>query len=188
MGHGAGLGEDLFGIIEQFADYAFNRSHSYGYGLIAYQTAYLKANYPVEYLAALLSSVKSNLEKAGVYLNECRILGIEVDVPDLNLARSEFTPLPDLSDSGSVPAGSSSGFQRLRNVGEGLVELIVAERDANGPFEDFYDFVERCDTSVLNKRTVESLVKAGAFDALATPEGTPTYLRAGHRPHSGAPA
>ncbi len=165
MGHGAGLGEDLFGIIEQFADYAFNRSHSYGYGLIAYQTAYLKANYPVEYLAALLSSVKSNLEKAGVYLNECRILGIEVDVPDLNLARSEFTPLPDLSDSES-PGRIVFGLSAIRNVGEGLVELIVAERDANGPFEDFYDFVERCDTSVLNKRTVESLVKAGAFDSL----------------------
>ena len=168
MGHGAGLGEDLFAIIEQFADYAFTKSHAYGYGLIAYQTAYLKANYPVEYLAALLTSVKSNLDKAGVYLNECRILGIEVDVPDLNLAYSEFTPLPDLGEAGSL-GRIVFGLSAVRNVGEGLVELLVAERDANGPFEDFYDFVARCDTSVLNKRTVESLIKAGAFDSLGHP-------------------
>lgn len=163
-GYGSALGEELFDIIEQFADYAFNKSHAYGYGLIAYQIAYLKAHYPVEYMAALLTSVKSNLDKAGVYLNECRILGIEVVVPDINRARSDFNPVPGGDDGG--PGQIVFGLSAVRNVGSGLVELIEAERDASGPFTDFYDFVERCDMGVLNKRTVESLIKAGSFDSL----------------------
>ena len=169
-GYGTALGEELFDVIEQFADYAFNKSHSYGYGLIAYQIAYLKAHYPVEYLAALLTSVKSNLDKAAVYLNECRVLGIVVDVPDINVARSDFEPVP-VPDAtpGESPGRIVFGLSAVRNVGEGLVELIEAERAANGPFADFYDFAERCDTMVLNKRTVESLIKAGAFDALGHP-------------------
>jgi len=167
-GYGSALGEELFDIIEQFADYAFNKSHAYGYGLIAYQIAYLKAHYPVEYMAALLTSVKSNLDKAGVYLNECRILGIEVVVPDINKARSDFNPVPttdDQDDLGQIVFGLSA----VRNVGSALVELLEAERDRSGPFEDFFDFVERCDMAVLNKRTVESLIKAGAFDSLGHP-------------------
>ena len=169
-GYGTALGEELFDVIEQFADYAFNKSHSYGYGLIAYQIAYLKAHYPVEYLAALLTSVKSNLDKAAVYLNECRVLGIAVDVPDINVARSDFEPVP-VPDAtpGESPGRIVFGLSAVRNVGEGLVELIETERAANGPFADFYDFAERCDTMVLNKRTVESLIKAGAFDALGHP-------------------
>jgi len=166
-GYGSALGDELFDIIEQFADYAFNKSHSYGYGYIAYQIAYLKAHYPVEYMAALLTSVRSNLDKAGVYLNECRVLGIQVGVPDINLARSDFHPVPDLE--GASPGRIIFGLSAVRNVGAGLVELLEAERDAAGPFTDFYDFVERCNTGVLNKRTVESLIKAGAFDSLGHP-------------------
>jgi len=169
-GYGAALGEELFDVIEQFADYAFNKSHSYGYGLIAYQIAYLKAHYPVEYLAALLTSVRSNLDKAAIYLNECRVLGIAVEVPDINVARSDFEPVPMLdAPAGESPGRIVFGLSAVRNVGKGLVELIEAERAANGPFEDFYDFAERCDTTVLNKRTVESLIKAGAFDAMGHP-------------------
>ncbi len=167
-GYGSALGEELFDVIEQFADYAFNKSHAYGYGLIAYQIAYLKAHYPVEYMAALLTSVRSNLDRAGVYLNECRILGIDVAVPDINLARSDFNPVPDV-EGGTGAGRIVFGLSAVRNVGAGLVELIEAERDGSGPFADFYDFVERCDTSVLNKRTVESLIKAGAFDSLGHP-------------------
>ena len=167
-GYDASLAEDLFEIIEQFADYAFNKSHSYGYGFVAYQTAFLKANYPVEYLAALLTSVKSNLDRAATYLNECRLLGIEVTVPDVNLAHSAFAPIPNLSQNGEK-GKIVFGLSAVRNVGEGLVGLIVEERDTNGKFEDFYDFLERCDTSVLNKRTVESLIKAGAFDSFGHP-------------------
>jgi len=167
-GYDASLAEELFEIIEQFADYAFNKSHAYGYGLVAFQTAFLKANYPVEYLAALLTSVKSNLDKAAIYLNECRSLGIEVTVPDVNLAYSAFAPIPNLNKDGGK-GKIVFGLSAVRNVGEGLVNLIVEERNENGPFEDFYNFLERCDTSVLNKRTIESLIKAGAFDSFGHP-------------------
>jgi len=158
------LGNDWFDIIEPFADYAFPKAHAFGYGLIAYQTAYLKANYPAEYLSALLTSVKSSLEKAAVYLADCRARGIEVTVPDVNLSVSDFRPV--------VVAGKPTiafGLSAVRNVGAGLVGQIVAERDERGPFVDFYDFCERVELSVLNKRTIESLIKAGGFDSLGHP-------------------
>ncbi len=166
-GYGPAIGTALFDIIEPFADYAFNKSHSYGYGYIAYQTAYLKAHHPVEYFAALLTSVKANLEKAAVYLNECRQMGIEVLVPDVNVSASDFTGV-DLPGAPGVEGtrGIAFGMSAVRNVGEGLVSLVLSEREANGPFLDFYDFCDRVDTSVLNKRTIESLVKAGGFDSL----------------------
>ncbi|MEZ5142035.1 MAG: DNA polymerase III subunit alpha [Acidimicrobiales bacterium] len=165
-GYGEALGTHLFDIIENFADYAFNKSHSYGYGLVAYQTAYLKANYPVEYLACLLTSVKTSLEKAAVYLNECRQMGIPVLVPDVNVSESDFVARFDPETGrGSIPFGLSA----VRNVGEGLVEHILRERHEHGPFADFYDFCDRVDTAVLNKRTVESLIKAGGFDSLGHP-------------------
>jgi len=161
-GYGATIGTALFDIIEPFADYAFNKSHSYGYGYIAYQTAYLKAHYPVEYFAALLTSVKSNLDKAAIYLNECRQMSIEVLVPDVNVSESDFVGVDGPDGDRAIAFGMSA----VRNVGEGLVALILAERGANGAFLDFYDFCDRVDTSVLNKRTIESLIKAGGFDAL----------------------
>lgn len=166
-GYGRPLGEEWWKIIEPFADYAFNKSHSYGYGLVAYQIAYLKAHYPVEYLAALLTSVKSSLDKAAIYLNECRVMGINVVVPDINRALIDFNPEPDLS--GKTRGEIVFGMSAVRNVGEGLVEQIISERDANGLFESFLNFVERVDYSVLNKRTIESLIKAGAFDSLGHP-------------------
>jgi DNA polymerase-3 subunit alpha len=165
-GYGDKLGTELFDIIEPFADYAFNKSHSYGYGLVAYQTAWLKCHYPVEYMAALLTSVKDNKDKTAVYLAECRSRGIDVVPPDVNRSLAEFAP--DLS--GEI--GSRSilfGMAAVRNVGESLVERIVAERTANGPFEDVFDFCQRVDPVVLNKRTMESLIKGGAFDALGHP-------------------
>ena len=169
-GYEEGLGTQLFKIIEQFADYAFNKSHSYGYGLVAYQTAYLKANYPVEYLAALLTSVKSKLENASVYLNESRLRGIEVQVPDINRSASDFTPVPhDDQEAAAGPGRIVYGLSAVRNVGEGIVERMIAERDSNGPYASFVDFVERVDLEVLNKRTIESLIKAGAFDSLDHP-------------------
>ncbi len=164
-GYGGDLGTTWFDIIEPFADYAFNKSHSYGYGLVAYQTAYLKANYPVEYFAALLTSVKTNLDKAAIYLNECRQMGIPVLVPDVNRSMSDFVAARNDDGGEVIPFGLSA----VRNVGEGLVEQILVERDANGPFGDFYDFTDRVDISVLNKRTIESLIKAGGFDSLGHP-------------------
>ena len=139
-GYGADLGTKWFDIIEPFADYAFNKSHAYGYGFVAYQTAYLKANYPAEYLSALLTSVKSTLEKAAVYLAECRAMGIKVEVPDVNRSASDFTPLLEVDEAGNELRSIVFGLSAVRNVGEGLVAHIVAERDANGPYADFYDF------------------------------------------------
>jgi DNA polymerase-3 subunit alpha len=163
-GFGA-LGTPLFDDIEGFANYAFNKSHSFGYGLVSYQTAYLKAHYPVQYLAALLTSVKTNLEKAAVYLNECRQMGIAVLVPDINKSRADFVPATGDDGAEVIPFGLSA----VRNVGGGLVAKVVAEREANGPYRDFYDFCERVDLSVLNKKTLESLIKAGGFDVVGHP-------------------
>jgi DNA polymerase-3 subunit alpha len=160
QGHNKQFGEEMFDIIEPFADYSFNKSHSVGYGLVAYQTAYLKANYPVEYLAALLTSVKTNKDQTAVYLNECRQLGISVLVPDVNESESDFAVR-----DGSIRFGLSA----VRNVGEGLVEHIVAAREGGGAFTDFFDYCERVDPQALNKRTIESLIKAGAFDSLGHP-------------------
>ncbi len=163
-GYGKALGKQLFDVIQKFADYAFNKSHAYGYGLVAYQTAYLKAHYPVEYMACLLSSVKGNFEKGAVYLTDARSAGIQVRTPDINLSRADFISL--------TPQGEkavSFGLAAIRNVGEGLVEQLLVERDANGPYDTFYDFAERAPETVLNKRTVESLIKAGAFDTLGHP-------------------
>ena len=159
-GYGEHIGTALFDVIEPFADYAFNKSHSYGYGFVAYQTAWLKANHPVEYLAALLTSVKDDKDKTAVYLSECRTIGIQVLVPDVNVSASDF-----IARGQTIPFGLSA----IRNVGEGLVDKIVVEREKNGPFTDFYDFCERVDPMVLNKRSVESLIKAGAFDSLGHP-------------------
>ncbi len=169
-GYGRALGESLFDVIAKFADYAFNKSHTFGYGLVTYQTAYLKVHYPVEYFACLLTSVKSNLDKAAVYLSDCRAMGVKVLTPDVNRSVMDFAALAphEVPDDIQLPIGSPGaitfGLSAIRNVGEGLVAQLIAERDANGPFETFYDFVERVPEAVLNKRTVESLIKAGAFD------------------------
>ena len=164
-GYGPEIGQKLFDIIEPFADYAFNKSHAYGYALVGYQTAWLKANYPAQYLAALLTSVKDDKDKTAVYLAECRNQAIEVLVPDINVSKSEFTAVQVEGGRWVIPFGLSA----IRNVGEGLVERVIGERDAGGPFTDFYDFCKRVDPVVLNKRTVESLIKAGAFDSLKHP-------------------
>ena len=159
-GYGAELGRKLFDVIEPFADYAFPKAHAYCYGMVAYQTAWLKASHPVEYLAALLTSVKDDKDKSAVYLAECRAMGVRVLVPDINESATDFT-----AGDGTIRFGLSA----VRNVGEGLVSLVVAERERGGPFADFYDFCRRVDPMVLNRRSVESLIKAGAFDSLGHP-------------------
>ncbi len=159
-GYGRELGEAIFNKIEPFADYAFNKSHAYGYALIGYQNAWLKANYPVEYMSALLTSFRDDKDKAALYLNEARQMGITVGVPDVNESFADYAP------SLTAPQTILFGMAAVRNVGEALVEKIVAEREAGGAFASIYDFVRRVDPSVLNRRTVESLIKAGAFDSL----------------------
>ncbi len=159
QGHEEKVGREIFGLIEHFSGYGFNKSHSSGYGLVAYQTAYLKAHHPAEYMAALLTATKRDKDRTALYLNECRQMGIQVLVPDVNESDSDFTV-----KDGRIRFGLSA----VRNVGEGVVERIVAAR-ADRLFESFHDFVDRVDVSALNKRTVESLIKAGAFDAMGYP-------------------
>ncbi|MEX2256793.1 MAG: DNA polymerase III subunit alpha [Acidimicrobiia bacterium] len=162
QGHDRKFGEEIFDTIEPFADYSFNKSHSVGYGYLAYQTAYLKANYGVEYLAALLTSVKSNKDQTAVFLNECRQRNIDVLVPDVNESEQDFTVRVTSEGTKAIRYGLSA----VRNVGEGVVAHVVRAREEGGPFTDFYDFCDRVDPGALNKRTVESLAKAGAFDSL----------------------
>ena len=163
-GYGRDLGVQLFAVIRKFADYAFNKSHTFGYGLISYQTAYLKAHYPVEYVACLLTSVKGNYDKAAVHLSDARNLGITVVNPDINRSESDFVAVTESGERTIV-----FGLSAVRNVGEGLVDLVIAEREANGPFASFHDFAARVPDQALNKRAVESLVKSGAFDSVGHP-------------------
>ncbi len=156
-GYDAKLGKDLFGLIAPFAGYGFNKSHAAPYALVAYQTAWLKAHHPAEYMAALLTSVKRDKDRTALYLSECRTMGIQVQVPDVNRSDGDF----------AAPEGVITfGLSAVRNVGEGVADLIIQERRKNGPYVGFQDFIDRVDTTVLNKRTVESLIKAGAFDSI----------------------
>ena len=147
----------LWEILVPFADYAFNKAHSAGYGLVSYWTAYLKANYPTEYMAALLESVKDNKDKSAIYLAECRHMGVKVLPPDVNDSQSRFTAVGDTI---------RFGLSAVRNVGEAVVESIIASRSAKGRFADFQDFLAKIEAQACNKRTVESLIKSGAFDSL----------------------
>jgi len=158
-GFGRELGKQLFDIIENFADYAFNKSHSFGYGYICYQTAYLKANYPVEYFAALLTSVKDNLDKAAGYLVDAGRRGIDLRQPNINVSEVDFTPDVDNSII-------HFGLSAIKGVGGALCGKIVEERRLNGPFESFHDFTMRVPQDCLNKKAIESFIKAGAFDCL----------------------
>jgi DNA polymerase-3 subunit alpha len=147
----------LWEILVPFADYAFNKAHSAGYGLVSYWTAYLKANYPTEYMAALLESVKDNKDKSAIYLAECRHMGVKVLPPDVNDSQSRFTAVDDTI---------RFGLSAVRNVGEAVVDSIIESRTAKGRFADFQDFLAKVEASACNKRVVESLIKAGAFDSL----------------------
>lgn len=145
---------ELFEQIEKFAEYCFNRSHSAAYAFVAYQTAYLKSHYKVEYLSALLSSVAGDQDKTQAYIEEALKYGIKVLPPDINKSYAEFTP-----DENNIRFGLAS----IKQVGEIVVEAIIQEREKNGPFESIYDFCTRVDSKCSNKRVLEGLIKAGAF-------------------------
>ena len=147
----------LWDILVPFSDYAFNKAHTAGYGLVSYWTAYLKANYAPEYMAALLTSVKDDKAKLAGYLHECRRMGIQVLPPDVNASEPEFAP---------VGKDIRFGLTAIRNVGENVVESIIATRRSKGLYTSFTDFLAKVDAQVCNKRTLESLIKAGAFDSL----------------------
>src|SRR5207302_1182957 len=156
-GYSAGAIKTLWDILVPFADYAFNRAHSAGYGLVSYWTAYLKANYPAEYMAALLTSVKDDKDKSALYLHECRRMGIKVLPPDVNSSDSNFTP---------VGTDIRFGLSAIRNVGENVVASVIATRRSKGSYGDFADFLRKVDPIACNKKVIESLIKAGAFDSL----------------------
>jgi DNA polymerase-3 subunit alpha len=150
----------LWEILIPFSDYAFNRAHSAGYGVVSFWTAYLKANFPTEYMAALLTSVRDDKDKSALYLSECRRMGIKVLPPDVNESNAEYTPRG---------RDIRFGLAAIRNVGEGVVASIKASREAKGNFTSFGDFLAKVDAQVCNKKTIESLIKGGAFDELKHP-------------------
>jgi len=159
---------EVFALIEPFAGYAFNKAHSVSYALIAYQTAYLKANYPAEYITAFLIINAGQSEKIASAVAECRRLGIKVLPPDVNHSQVTFSIE---RDGDGVPA-IRFGLTAIKNVGSGAVEPIVVERDSGGEFKTIEDLCQRCDLRGVNKRVMESLIKAGAMDSLGEQRGT----------------
>ena len=156
-GYSEGAIKALWDILLPFSDYAFNKAHTAAYGLVSYWTAYLKAHYPQEYMAALLTSVGDNKDKLALYLNECRAMGITVLAPDVNESTLTFAP---------VGEDIRFGMGAIRNVGANVVEGMIAAREEKGRYESFNDFLKKVPLQVCNKRTIESLIKAGAFDDL----------------------
>ncbi len=147
----------IFDLLEKFANYGFNKAHSAAYGVLSYQTAYLKTHYPVEFAAALLTVERANSDKIAQYVNDARHLGIPVLSPDINESLSDFTPVENVV---------RFGLYGIKNVGDAAVEHILEERNKRGKFKDIWDFCERIDMSVVNKRALDHLIKAGAFDQL----------------------
>ena len=150
------VAKDLWSLMEAAADYSFNRSHAACYALISYRTAWLRANYPAEYMAALISTVMSTKDKVPFFVNRCAEMGIEVLPPDVNA-----------SDHGFVVSGKSIrfGLDAVKNVGHAAVQAIITARTEDGEFTSIYDFCERVDNRAVNKRAVECLVKCGALDS-----------------------
>ena len=150
------IATELFGLIEKFGGYGFNKSHSAAYALIAYQTAYLKAHFPVEFMAALLNSEIDTIDGVVKFINECRNHAIEVLPPDINESSTAFT---------AIDNRIRFGLAAVKNVGEAAVDLIIKEREANGPFASIFDFCRRVDVTKVNKRVLESLIRCGALDS-----------------------
>jgi len=159
-GYSDGAIKTIWDVMVPFSGYAFNKAHAAGYALISYWTAYLKANYPAEYMAGLLTSVAGDKDKSALYLSECRRMGIKVLPPDVNASNAIFTP---------VGTDIRFGMAAVRNVGTSVVESIVATRTSKGAFTSFSDFLRKVPVNVCNKRVIESLVKAGAFDSFGHP-------------------
>ena len=176
-GHSKEKLEKVWKDWEAFAAYAFNKSHSTCYSVVAYHTAYLKANYPAEYMAAVLTHNQSNIEKVTFFMEECRAMGIKVLGPDVNESTVTFS----VNDQGEIRVGLGA----LKGAGEAAAESLMVERNENGPFKDFFDFIERVNLKAMNKKTMEVLAQAGAFDCfpefhrrqyLEAPEGDVTLI------------
>ncbi|MDQ6654790.1 MAG: OB-fold nucleic acid binding domain-containing protein, partial [Verrucomicrobiota bacterium] len=151
----------IFDLLEKFAGYGFNKSHSAAYGLISYQTAYLKANYPVEFMAGLLSNEIDNTDKIAIFVGECKRMGIPILPPDVNRSSLKFTP-----EQTENEMAIRYGLAAIKNVGQAAMEAAIREREMSGEFGSLEDFCRRLDSRVANRKMLESLVKAGAFDFL----------------------
>jgi len=162
QGFSMGSVKALWDVLVPFSDYAFNKAHTAAYGLVSYWTGYLKANYPAEYMAALLTSVRDDKDKSALYLNEARRMHITVLPPSVNESRAAFA---------AVGSDIRFGLEAIRNVGRNVVDAIVEARAAKGKFTSFSDFLDKVPITVCNKRTIESLIKGGAFDDLGHPRG-----------------
>jgi DNA polymerase-3 subunit alpha len=177
----------IFDLLEKFAGYGFNKSHSAAYGLISYQTAYLKANYPVEFMAGLLSNEINNTDKISTFVGECKRMGIPILPPDVNRSSLKFRPeavngiddpgrgeTPQVRPGSTIPATTADpgynairyGLAAIKNVGEGAMEIAIREREADGEFASLEDFCRRLDARVANKKILENLIRCGAFDFL----------------------
>lgn len=156
----------IFALLEKFAQYGFNKSHSAAYAMLSYRTAYLKANYPVEFMAAVLTSEQGNSDKISHMLEECNAMHVPVLSPDVNTSGGNFTPII-AGEGGSIRFGMAA----IKGVGEGAAEVIIEEREANGPYEDFSDFITRSSDKAVNRRVIEALIKTGAFDSLGHDRG-----------------
>ena len=150
----------MWASFEATGDYSFNKSHAACYALISYRTAWLKANYPVEYMAALVSSVMNTKDKVPFYVNQCHEMGIEVLPPDVNTSDVDFTV---------VEGKIRFGMNAVKGVGVGAIEAIIAAREDGGPFESVFDFCARVDSQMANKRVLEALIRSGAFDSTGDP-------------------
>jgi len=176
-GTAAAKAERVWELMEKFAGYGFNKSHAAAYALVAYQTAYFKANYPVEFMAALLSSEMGDTDKIVKYIDECRAMDLRVQPPDVNVSAVQFSVAGDTI---------RFGLAAIKNVGEAAMESILATRKQDGPFRSLEDFCARVDLRLVNRRVLESLIKAGAFDSLGLPRahlmaGVDTALETGQR-------
>src|SRR3989440_6804592 len=154
----------IFDLLEKFAGYGFNKSHSAAYGLISYQTAYLKANYPVEFMAGLLSNEINNTDKISTFVGECKRMGIPILPPDVNRSGLKFSP--EATGADSTLNAIRYGLAAIKNVGQGAMELAIKEREAGGEFASLEDFCRRLDSRVANRKILENLIKCGAFDFL----------------------
>lgn len=154
----------IFDHVAKFAGYGFNKSHAAAYALVAYQTAYLKANYPVEFIAASMNYDLHNTDKLSIFRQEAQRMGIEMLPPDVNKSQPLFSV--EVTDKATNTRAIRYGLAALRNVGEAAMEALVAEREANGKFRDLFDFAGRLDTRIINRRALENLIKAGALDSL----------------------
>ncbi len=157
-----GKAEEIFAILEKFAEYGFNKSHSAAYAILSYRTAYLKANYPVEFMAAVLSNELGNAEKVAHFVDECASMNLPVLGPDVNESREAFTPI--IEDAVTNRGSIRFGLGAIKGVGDNAASAIIREREARGPFKDFEDFLHRVDGKAVNRRVLECLIKSGAFD------------------------